>query len=402
MMAMMKYILFSFFLIIQPVASRNIRELTAEEKVSDFTFLIETLRYNYPYFDVYECKYGESWLSKSEFFLDRVLASRNNKEYFVLIDSIVESLHHKHVDLAPTYHWELFRARYGEACLMNPRYMAWVNTLDQSQNEISYWNNLVTKGERSTFETKKEATYKDSLMPELKTAILRISSFDMDNLREDSRKIDEFLHLASSYNYIIIDIQGNKGGSSHYWIEGIVNRLIYRPLYFKRSFVFKNGKQNNFFFSHEETMNGNPALLPSLPMSFQTDTFKVIEETTTFYPSLPIPFKGEILILADSKVFSTADEFTFFAQSTSWATIVGEATGGGGIGTDPVLIRLPFSGIIIRYPALAGLNSHGSLHSETIPDIEIKGNAPNERLCKLIDMIRLKFLRTPESLITIN
>lgn len=386
----MKYILFSFFFVIQPIASRNIKELTIEEKVSDFTFLIETLKCNYPYFDAYECKYGESWLSKSEFFLDRVLASRNNKEYLVLIDSIVESLHHKHVDLAPTYHWELFRARYGEACLMNPRYLAWVNTLDQSQNEISYWNNLLAKGETNALKTKEEITYKDSLMPELKTAILRISSFDMDHLREDSRKINEFLHLTSSYNYIIIDIQGNKGGSSLYWIKGIVNRLIYRPLYFKRCFVFKNGKQNNFFFSREKATNGNLKLFSALPPSFRTDTFKVIEETTTFYPTLPVPFKGKILILTDSKVFSAADEFASFAQSAFWATIVGETTGGGGVGTDPVLIRLPFSGIIIRYPALAGLNTNGSLHSETIPDIEIRGTDPNERLHRLIDMIRLK------------
>ena len=31
--------------------------------------------------------------------------------------------------LAPTYHWTLFRARYGEACLINPIYTQWVNTV---------------------------------------------------------------------------------------------------------------------------------------------------------------------------------------------------------------------------------------------------------------------------------
>lgn len=379
----------SFVFFVQTTMSQNINELTWQEKIGDFTFLIEILKYNYPYFDTYESKYGEPWLSKSDFFLNRILTSQNNKEYLVLIDSIVGSLHHKHVDLAPTYHWTLFRARYGEACLTNPIYTQWVNTLKKSQKEISFWNNLLPKSEINILKTKEKIAYKDSLIPELKTAILRIPSFDLDNLKEDSLKISKFLYLASNYNYIIIDIQGNKGGSSFYWREGIVNRLINYPLYFKRYFILKNGKHNHSFFSHERTTNWNLELLPSLPLSFQTDTFNVIEEATTFYPSLPIPFKGKIIILTDSTVFSAADEFAYFAQNTSWATIVGETTGGGGIGTDPVLVRLPFSGIIVRYPALAGLNADGSLHNGTNPDIEIKGRNSDERLDKLINMIKL-------------
>ena len=37
--------------------------------------------------------------------------------------------------LAPTYHWTLFRARYGEACLINPIYTQWVNMLEKSQTK---------------------------------------------------------------------------------------------------------------------------------------------------------------------------------------------------------------------------------------------------------------------------
>ena len=385
----MKYIMLLFVFLVQTAMGQNVNELTWQEKIGDLTFLIETLKYNYPYLDTYEHEYGESWLSKSDFFLNRILASQNNKEYLVLIDSIVGSLHHKHVDLAPTYHWILFRTRYGEACLKNPIYKQWVNTLKKSQKEISFWNNLLPKSGTHILKTKENIAYKDSLIPELKTAILRIPSFDLDHLKEDSLKISKLLYLVSNYDYIVIDIQGNKGGSSFYWREGIVNKLINHPLFLKRYFVLKNGEYNNSFFSHERTTNRNLKLLPSLPLSFQTDTFKIIEETTTFYPSLPTPFKGKIIIITDSEVFSAADEFAYFAQNASWATIVGETTGGGGVGTDPVLVRLPFSGIIIRYPALAGLNADGSLYNGINPDIEIKGNDSDERLGKLITMIKL-------------
>ena len=393
----MKTVLLLLSLAIQSAASQTFRELTSEEKVNDLTFLIETLKNNYPYFGMYERQYGEAWLSKSEFFLKRAHDTGNNKEYLVLIDSIVKSLHNKEVDLAPTYHWDFFRTKYGEACLTNPVYTPWVNTLNQSQKEIIYWKDLHDKNETRNVGVKEDIACQDLLIPELKTGILRISSFDMDNFRTDAQRINEFLYQASNYDYIIIDIQGNKGGSSFYWMEGIVNRLIYQPTFFKRYFALRNGKQNNSFLSRyqreEIAKKYRPSFL-SLPLEFQSEESEIVEEATTFYPCLPIPFKGKILILVDSVVFSAADEFAYFAKNTSWATVAGETTRGGGIGGDPVLIRLPFSGILIRYSALAGLNSNGSLHNEyeTIPDIEITGNSSDERLSKLINMIRMKYI----------
>lgn len=389
----MKNILLLLFFAIQSVTCQNIRELTVQEKVSDFTYLIETLKSNYPFFELYERQYGESWLSKSESFFKRVRDSQNNKEYLTLIDSIVHSLHHKDVDLAPTYHFDFFRTKYGEACLINPEYIPWVNALSQSEQEISYWSTLLEKRNRSDIGEKNEITCKDSLIPELKTGILRISSFDMEQFSEDAQRMNEFLYQVSDYQYMIIDIQGNRGGSSLYWMDGIVNRLIYQPISFKRYFALKRGKQNSSFFLRylsDETTNENRQSFPALPLEFNPETYKIVEEATTFYPILPIPFRGKIIILTDPVVFSAADEFTCFAQKTSWATIAGETTGGGGIGSDLVIIRLPLSGILIRYAALAGLNSDGTLHNEykTIPDIEITGNTPDERLAKLICMIK--------------
>lgn len=395
---MMKSIFILIFVFItHTVVSQDFRELTAEEKENDFLFLVETLKSNYPYFNLYERLHGESWLSKKDSFLKKVRNSKNNKDYLVLIDSIVKSLHNKEVDLAPTFYWDHFRTKYGEACLVNPGYIPWVNTLNQSDKKISYWSNLLKKGNREETVSKKELHCTDSIIPSRKIGILRISSFDVEDLENDFQRINEFLYSVSNYNYLIIDIQGNKGGSSAYWMEGIVNRLIYVPVYFQRYFAIKKGIHNNLFFSRYLNSNVTVEISPqfsSLPTEFSEQTFKITKETTTFYPFLPIPFKGEIIILTDSAVFSAADEFACFAKSTSWATVAGETTGGGGIGSDPVLIRLPASGIIVRYPALVGLNANGSLHCEdkTIPDMEIKGNKPDERLNNLIKRLKDKLL----------
>lgn len=384
-----------FACITQTIISQNFKKLTSREKENDFLFLVETLKNNYPYFNLYERLYGESWLSKKDSFLKKVRNSKNNKDYLVLIDSIVKSLHDKEADLAPTLYWNHFQTKYGEACLVNPGYIPWVNTLNQSDEQISYWSNLLKKDDKKETVSKKDLHCTDSIIPSHKIGILRISSFDVEDLENDFQRINEFLYSVSNYSYLIIDIQGNKGGSSAYWMEGIVSRLIYAPVYFQRYFAIKKGMHNSLFFSRYLTSHvtvDTSSQFSSLPSEFPEQTFNITKETTTFYPFLPIPFKGEIIILTDSAVFSAADEFACFAKATSWATVAGETTGGGGIGSDPALIRLPASGIIIRYPALVGLNANGSLHCEdkTIPDTEIKGNKPEERLNNLIKRLQGK------------
>lgn len=377
---------------IQTVASQDVNELSLQEKKNDFFYLFETLEQNYPYFGRYERIYGECWLAKKDSLEDKVNNTRNNEDFLWLIDSMVKSLHDKEADLAPTIHWDYFRSKYGQACLLNPRYIPWVNMLNQSEEKAMYWSGLLDKKEMKAPQPTKEISYRDSVIHSVKIGILGIPSFETENMTDDFQCINEYLYSARDCNYLIIDIQGNKGGSSSYWMEGIVSRLIYTPVYYNRYFAVKEGEQNNLFFPKEMDNRLSTDVTSSfsaLPLEFADQTFRLIGETTAFHPFLPIPFKGEIIILTDPAVFSAADEFVCFAQNTSWATVGGEATGGGGVGSDPALIRLPASGIIIRYPALIGLNSNGSLHTEhkMIPDIEINGNDANERLNKLIDRI---------------
>lgn len=378
--------------VVQTVSSQNVKELTLQEKKNDFIYLIETLEQNYPYFSRYERTYGECWLAKKESMEEKVNSTKNNQDFLALIDSIVNSLQDKEADLAPTGHWNHFRTEYGEACLLNPRYIPWVNVLNQSKGEAMYWSKLLNKKDGKISRKTKKLSYKETVVCSVKIGILSIPSFNVENMKDDFQCINEYLYSASDSDYLIIDIQGNKGGNSKYWMEGIVSRLIYTPVYYNRCFAIRAGKQNSLFFPAELDNTLNDEILTSftsLPLEFSEQTFRLIGETTVVHPFLPIPFTGEIIILTDSVVFSAADEFTCFALNTAWATVAGETTGGGGIGSDPALIRLPASGIIIRYPALIGLNSNGSLHTEykTTPDIEIKGNSANERLSNLLNRL---------------
>lgn len=46
------------------------------------------------------------------------------------------------------------------------------------------------------------------------------------NYREEKKEIYNFLKTIKDYPYLIIDISGNVGGSSEYWIDAIVAPLI--------------------------------------------------------------------------------------------------------------------------------------------------------------------------------
>ena len=86
----------------------------------------------------------------------------------------------------------------------------------------------------------------------------------------------------------------------------------------------------------------------------------------------PSPFRGRIWVLVDESVYSASESFALFCQQTGFATLVGSATSGDGIGTDPVFLQLPNSGILVQYPPVFfGLNPDGSSNEElgTLPDL---------------------------------
>ena len=71
-------------------------------------------------------------------------------------------------------------------------------------------------------------------------------------------------------------------------------------------------------------------------------------------------------------ITSSSEEFAVFAKNTGFATLVGEKTGGDGIGSDPSVCSLPNGGYVFRFTKEMGLVSDGSCNFErkTEPDIE--------------------------------
>lgn len=63
-----------------------------------------------------------------------------------------------------------------------------------------------------------------------------------------------------------------------------------------------------------------------------------------------------------------------FAKNSKMAILVGERTAGDGLGSDPMLIDLPNSGYVLRFPKELAMTEKGSINEleQTTPDVIVQ------------------------------
>lgn len=375
------------------------KQLSAKQKETDFLFLYQALSNNYPYFGVSKRLTGIDWLSKKDEYIHRLVKTRTDDAWLSELESILNELGCNHTDISPTRHWDKFREVYGKISQYNPGYEHWVNILNQSAGKVSYWNQLLLANNYTAANYTKPmhiaqtANYQDSITPNGRIGIMRITSFEVKHLEDDFYRITNFLNRLDEADFLIIDLQSNKGGTTQYWMKSIVSRLIQFPVDFHRNLTMKNGSINHHFYPYYH-INGQILQqqpdLSHIPIEYLDGSYLYLKESTLIYPFEPVRFRGSIILLIDGKTSSAADEFAVFCKSTGWATVTGQTSAGGGIGGDPALLQLPESGVIIRYPALTGFNPDGSVNMETrtIPNMQIDGRNADERLGNVIRLLQ--------------
>ncbi len=65
-------------------------------------------------------------------------------------------------------------------------------------------------------------------------------------------------------------------------------------------------------------------------------------------------------VLVDEDVYSASENFVMFCKNTGFATLAGTTTGGDGGISDPMLLSLPNSGLIVRFSIYYSLNADGT------------------------------------------
>jgi len=393
-------LLFGVLLLLNTCKTDN-NNLTTEQKIEDFEFFYNTLKESYPYFEVNKRMNEVDWLANKEKYLRRIELTRNNREFFMTFRTILLALNNGHNDFFPTNKYDQVLNVYRKAIPMNRAYQNWVDELEKADTaKIAYWQNFINSGKSKSLRRKGPRTNKKR--PSLKFfynnefAVISIPSFGQWYIKRDRDSISDFLSKIEKSKVLIIDIQGNEGGSVMYWREHIVPRLIHEPLVYSRYMAYKNSAYIDNYYGAMNDEVKTFADLPELkaaPMELRNDSsFVFMVDNDTIRPDRPVDFYGDIYVLTDAGVFSASESFAAFCKSTKWGTVAGERTAGDGISIDPVLITLPNSGLIARFSGVMGLNPNGSSNFEmkTEPDIPLYARSKSERLFKLISKIRFK------------
>jgi C-terminal processing protease CtpA/Prc len=380
--------------------------LTQEEKVADFNYLYVELEKSYPYFEVNKRMNNIDWLSKKEQYTQKIIESETDKAFFIAITSILNELNNDHTDTYPTVIYKYFYDGYKRASIQDSTYLPYVKELEKTDTiRTKYWaeiNNAIYK-ERNASKSK-DASHQeldkqvnDNIVVDfndsLSVAVIRIQSFSYDYIERDSQILKQFFKKAHTYKNLVIDIQGNNGGATEYWMDYMIPYLINEPITFSMTYGFKKSDRLKAFKPtyFEGNIEYRDINLPKMPEELKNGDYMFRKSEQLINPNQSSKkYTGKIYLLVDNVVFSSAETLAYFCKMTKFATVVGEKTNGDGVGTDPLLLTLPKSGIVIRFTGEMGLNPDGSANDETktIPDILLKETDKKGSVLALLNIIR--------------
>lgn len=378
-------------------------ELSTEQKLEDFRYMYNILKNNYSYFDVNKrSNKGYDWLANKEEFEKSIKNTKNKIEFYWAIDSILKKLNNDHTNqIDPQLYYEMLEAYSKNKDKEDLN--SWLKILDNKKVKDSYKELIdIFKKEypkqfenysssKSIYDETNECRKKNigtEILEQNKISYLKIETMGDEYIKSDKEEIYEFLKSIKGYPYLIIDIRGNGGGNPDYWQENIVAPLIDNNFKVENYSVFKGSNYALNFYKPRYKSKGivinSIKVLPdnkNYPEEVKRDFKYCAAITEIIKPKNPVGFKGKIFLLVDRNVFSSSETFAMFAKYSKWATLVGEKTGGDGIGVDPILMTLPNSGLVVRFSGEMGLNSDGTSNAEmkTKPDIELNCEALGDK-----------------------
>ena len=364
-------------------SSKNIttnKQLTQKEKLDDFEYMYTVLKENYPYFEVNKRVSGIDWLSKKKEYISQIKITTDDDSFVNTLQNILSELSNGHASMLNKNFYTYAKSLYE----INPQINeAWLNQLNNSKATIRY-SRMPDTGSVLQVSSNNVTpdNVKTTILEEGKVAYLSIHMFNTFNVEGDMKIIEPFLQSIKNYKSLIIDIRGNGGGDARYWADNIVPMLINRPFIDTQYIAYRGGSfieqfikcRREFGYEGLQPISSIDELkLKNAPPELK-ESFKYYSENTTSYsPQNSIGFKGKIYLIIDGSVFSSSEAFATFSKSTGFATLIGERTGGDGIGDDPAICTLPNSGYNFRFTKAMGLTSDGTCNFEykTDPDIKV-------------------------------
>lgn len=362
-------------------------EMTSQDYVDDFQYFYDTFKAYYPYLEVNKELKNVDWLALYPDYLKKVEACKSDREFKKILGDYIYQLYNWHTNViegkeSVLGYYGVYRTavepgdwRYSMVDMMKTkavkaRYGLTDSALENAAKVSDYSFSGPEEGQNIRFSSL--ANGQIGYIEIFSMASIR----DSQKFREEEAALEDFLKEAKDYKALIFDIRGNTGGDSSYWADFILPRF-YKEKVLAKAYTFT--KEGPMF----ETMaqqEGMRAFTMGEFAHFPEETQRIIEDfdkVSTFnmeiIPKDSINFQGNMYLLVDGKVYSSAEMMAVFAKESKTMTLIGSTTAGDGLGSDPYLFALPKSGIIIRFAKDLGVTGKGSINEKdhTQPDIKV-------------------------------
>lgn len=354
---------------------------TTEDYLADFDYAYEVLKETYPYFEVNKIKSGVDWLANRDKYRAEIAKSKSASDFYNKMNLILEDLHNGHTNIvqeqygidnyiiykrnSPKASWRADIARQYENPKARARYM--INN-DTIEKYLALENKKTAEGNSKNISV---GDIKEDI------AYIKVSVMGQDyEVEEDKKIVLPYLEKIKDYKALVIDIRGNGGGNTNYYEKFLYPYIASKP-YSVKAYDFIKSDRNKKLIKQMYMKKLSEDDIKSF--GFPERTNEIIRDFNfyTWYGQEVKPnndsirFKGKIYLLVNRGVYSAAEAMASFSKESGFATLIGERTGGDGIGFDPMQVLLPNTGYVMKYSYDLGTTESGSVNEleQTTPDI---------------------------------
>lgn len=342
-------------------------------------------------------KTGTDWLKNRDFYVQQMAQAQNDEDFLQALNQTIGDLHDRHAHVVDGWFVDnLYKGYQGVT-----EYQSWFNELNRESVLLRYPKEgrlLPENADGNQYYMDALANYdgitedyvyaptdyqiRTHYWPEREAAYLRISSFNTVDMLNYETEVQNFLQSLPTDTALVLDIRGNGGGAIDYWYRRLVPMLTDRRLSQKYYLLYRDGDFQQSFMNDmkgylKEEYSGDISDLlsmdmPNLPSETQSDFRRYFTIRNYISPNPNFHLKGRIFLLVDNGVYSAAEMFASFAKDSGMATLIGTSTSGG-MGSGPILVALPHSGYLIRFPQDLVVSNDGTPNDEfgTTPDVEL-------------------------------
>ena len=234
-------------------------------------------------------------------------------------------------------------------------------------------------------------------------AYVNILSMSHATMRLDRETLLDFYHHIADFDHLIIDIRQNGGGDARFFSDLVIAPNISEPLEYHFYMLMMDGGHNRrlletWFGSWWEDTPGYSTFRPIHDdllyrlIYLNADDAQMLE----FYwarhgliqPSqAEAIFGGKIWLLVGERNFSASEQAAAISRQTGFATLVGETTGGDGIGINPLVLALPNSGVVVRFSPVYGTDPLGRNNQEFGTDPHVFNRPRRDALQTTLELI---------------